>query len=839
MWCLVFLPLSLSFFIDLLENNTVKDLAKAAAFTSLTMWTFPNLVPILFVTLFVMFIGYLVLTQSRMKYLKKVFPRFLLLALIVLVSNSPFIFMQYKYTGSSLYGFEASSVLRDFRSTYEYATILNFVRLAGNIGSPQQPLGYNNVLDPRNEIGIILPIVVLSGFILVRKPPIKKVSAVMLASAVFILLFAMLLRSAVYSELSWIIEATPVLWTLRNPFKLQLMFTVCVIPLFIASLERIGTLFVDSLRKRHCKIAALTFLLIFLGVSHIYVYNSFVFSGFMGLDKTYSDRLQSYLPDATISSIIAGSSEWYAEGLHRGIVFPFDHLTELHVQFTNPLLYPSRLGLTSKVINEITNELAAKSGLTNLLSLLSTKYVYTNYAWKDTGFHIIQPENVSEVAEILRGENLSEEFSVGYSKFTVETALPRLYLSSYPVFYSNIETVGLLNRSIFYAKPVFCEIEYDGSETNATIPLVFNSYSWNVPIRGTYDTYAVVYGGEQELPIYYCLDGSELNSKTANIAENGWTSLGRFDLEAGFHKLWLAVNETTSIMNLDKYFEGEGSWNVDENTIEIRNGRLQTLQEFSDFNLDLQFKPIEFGKESWNGPDVYFAMSDSSYLRFIFHKENYLELAKANQGGYSEGVLVKEARLMANSWNNLRILKNGEMLSLYLNGEHLLTYRDALMNHTGSIGIGSDRSCTWFRNVTVSKDPISGLWLMPAETPTGSELTIEEMGPEKYRLQLNQTAASKSVLVLGENYDPSWEAKMDGKALDHSKANTYANCWFIDATQGAHEIEIHYAPGTTYTSLLYVSQLTVCLLIGVSYFPIASFRRLFRLMAKKRTRKSD
>lgn len=836
MWALVFLPFSLSFFIDLLEKQTNRNLAKAAIFTSLTMWAFPYLSIILFLTLFTIALSYLTLAGSRSNFLRTTLPRLLFFSLIVLVCNAAFLFSQYTCSQSPSYGYNAQSVLSDFEYTYREATLFNLFRFAGNVASPQIPLGYTGSVKVGNEISIIIPIIAFTSFFWILKSPLKRNRIItMLMSVSLTSLFIFLIRCIIYSQLNWIIVKIPLLWTLRNPIKLQLMLAVCMIPLFIFSMEKIAISGIRFLRKRSLKFAALTFILVFLAVSHVYVYNSFVFNGYVGLDRTYGAPL-SYLPDTTIVRMTDDSLDWYKEGTYRGIILPFDHYTELHVQFTNPLLYPSRLGVHSKVTDEINDALDSSLNLKNLLALLSTKYVYVNYGWTETGFHIIQPKNLTMVVEDLRKENLTEESHGEYSSFVIDTALPMVYSSSYPVFYSTIETIKLLNETVFYSKPVFLNIDYAGCEINmsdSSVPKIFSSYSWEMPFQSVYNLNALVHGDEEEMPIYYSLDGGEIENKTVLMTGGALKHLATFELKAGPHTLWLATDETASFMDLSKSFVGEGSWNVEENLLKIENGVLSTSQEYGNFDLNLKFKPVQFGEESWNGPDLRFVWADSSYWRLMFHKEGYFELAKATSGGYQPGIVVRQANVGFDSWNLLRLIKNGETLSLCLNGEHLLTFSDPTLNASGRIGIGSDNSVTSFKDVAISKNIIEGLELLPAETPKDTPITIVRMDSGEYVLQFNQTYNSWVMVFLGENYDQLWQATMDGRVLSsHSMANMYGNSWFTNTTQGAHEIQIFYKPNEMYRNLMYMSVVIVGVLFTVAHFPITLLDKL-RFSRKK------
>ena len=841
---LALLPFSFSFFIDLLEKRTTRNLVKAAVFTSLTMWTFPNLSPILSIILLVVTLSYLALAPSKLKFLKRTVLQLLLLAFIVLICNVPFFFSGYIHYQSPLYGYERHNVVRDFQFTYQETTIFNLLTLAGNVGSPQVPLQYTNSINMRNEIGIIIPIIAFTSILWIRQSSKKKAIVAMFASVTSISILTLFLRLIVYSDLSWTIGSIPILWTFRNPLKLQLMVTICIIPLFVFSIQKIMVSSVEYFRRRNFRSATLTFVLVFLGVSQIYVYNLFAFDGCMGLDK-YSGGLQARLPDKTINGIINDSLEWYAEGTYRGIILPFDHNTELHVQFTNPLLYPGRLGLDSEVTNEINNELETESNLTNLFSLLGTKYVYVNYAWKDTGFHIIHPKNLTRVAENLRKQNLTENFDNEYSEFIIETALPRLYLSNYTVFYSNIETIELFDNSEFSFKPVFFEIKYDRCETctfDTSLPTIFGNYSWAVPFQGIYDIYAVIHSDRDEVTVHYSLDNGELENKIISGEEVFLKYLASSEFATGDHQLLLATDDTSaaSFVDLIDDFVGQGSWNITEN-LEINNGTLLTSQEYDNFDLNLEFKPVEFGDLVWMGPCIKLFWKNSSimtsYLRLIFHKDGCLEGKKIDE--YFDGkapfetIFLEKAEVKLDSWNQLRIMNHEETLVLYLNGEHILTLRYPTAEK-GRIGIGSERSETHFKGVTVSKDIIAGIWLFPAEDhPKDTPVTFIETSPVRYSLRFNQTYNSPTLLLLGENFDSLWEATVDRKVLpNHSKANMYANCWLINTTQGSHTIEIHYKPNTAYGYLLYGSATIVSVLLIAPYFPVTILRKL-RFLKRK------
>jgi len=828
MWALVFLPLSLSSFINLLEKHSNRNLVKAAVFTSLTMWAFPSLSVALILILATIALTYFMWAQPKKVFLKVILPRLAVFFLSIIALNASYLYAQFGYYQSPSFGYEGASALRDFEYTYQSMSVPNLLRFSGNIASPQVSLGY---LDPTiiaNEIGLIIPIIAFASIFWVRRyQENKRVITAMLASIAFVSFFTVIIRVAVNSQLSWIITSIPELWTLRNPIKLQIMLVVCMIPLFIFSLEKIMASSFGFLRGKNYRLVLVTFALVFLGISQIYIYNASAFNGYNGMDITYPDT-QVLSPNPTLLIIINDSAEWYTDGTYRGMILPFDHNAELHVQFTNPLLYTSRLDQNSQLANELGDIANLGSNFSPFLSLLSTKYLYINNNWTDTGFPIIQPKNMTKLTESL---NLTEESFGDYSKFVVDEALPRLYLSNDQVFFSNIETMGLLNSSIFRPKPVFIQIKDTAAKEQTEIsglPSInmVSSYEFELPLDNSYDIYAVTYGSGEGTPIYYAIDQGAAANVTLLGNGTALNKLAQTELKSGVHTISAFTSNTTAFEDLSPDFLGTGSWNISNGTIRIDNGTLITSGEYDNFDFQLEFKPVLYGQDSWNGPEIFLNLEEtspaevSSCFRLIFHNDGLVELAQLTPNGYEPGILTRKCNLNSgDTWNRLRITKNTDTFFVYLNGEYLLSYTDDSIAKTGKLAIGSDSSTTVFRDVTVSKDVIAGFWLLPAESRKETPFTYLEMNPDKYRLEFNQTGDSP-ILLLGENYDAGWEAFLDGKPLSrHFEANLYANSWLMNTTSGTHQIEISYKHNATYQIIINLNIAAMGALINIAYFP--------------------
>lgn len=845
MWAMVFLPLAFMFFMDLLETPNLVNTVKATIFITLTIWSYPTLSPIFLFVLFILFTYHPVSSAFRQKFLKRIIPCLFLLCSLTTISNLSYFFAQYLYSKSPLWSFEQSMIVRDFKYTYSEFTLLNFLRFAGNVGSPQMLLGYNNPLNVNNEIGLIIPIVAFMSVLFIKSyAKAKSRIMALLCCILFLCVLVLVIRIAAYSDMDWVIQNMPFIWTLRNPIKLQIMLAICMLPLFTFSVERIAFLCLKFIRCKKLQSIVLTCTLLILAISHVYIYNSFVFSGYMGLDKVYG-VLDMPLPDETLCNIMEEASDLYALQNYRGIILPFDHRAELHVEFNNPLLYTGRIGHYSKILNLLNNELESKDNFTNMLRLLGIKYVYVNKAWKDSGFYILNPKNLADIVEILKNEAQEVANQSRYIRFLIEPTLPRLYLSSFPVFQSNIETIKFINASLFSNNPVFFQIKYNGSKAetyDTSTHLVFKEYYWKMPLSGTFDVYVLTYEGKQIPIIKYFLDGSEcfsikdafhISEFFAPKNEYSVDYLGRFNFADGLHTLQIETFENDySLILLNGSDTSESrSYSIEGELIKIVNGAVLTSIELNNFDLSVDFKPIKFGEETWHGPTIYFAWSNSSYFCIILHKDRQIELAKMTPQGYFPGIVVKQAILTLNDWNNLRLIKHDQTLTIYLNGEYLLSFNDPLLCGSGRIGIGSEKSATLFKKPIISENVVAGIWIFSANSFSPPKINLIKIESSKHYINFHQFNNSYITLVLNDNHDPAWKARLDAANLfNHMTVNTYANGWCFEVTEGTHTIEIFYEPNLVYQSLLYISITSVCILLVIFFSPVeAIYNRILEI----------
>lgn len=818
-WTLVFLPLSMNYFIDFLEEQKLQNTLKAGLFTSLTVWTLPSMALIMFSALLVTAVSYMATAKNKRDYVERLWPHIVVYGLILVLCSFPYIYSTVTYIQSPSFNF-GENMLSDFQYTYQEATIPNLLRLAGNEGSPQTLLDYNSSGNPSNMAGWIIPLFAFASIIWVRSSEKKRRLVAALALQFFTLFSVVFLRFACNSDLKWIITDMLIVWTLRNPFKIQLLMLTAVTPLFTFTTEKLSCSCLRLLRRKKLKWAAATMALTLLAVAHMYFYNAFAFNGYMGIDK-YPGIGQA-TADETLSCIVNDSLSWPDGGSFRGIILPFDHKTELYVEYSNMFLYPSRLGQKSTISNILGKALSEGVNLENFLRLFSVKYVYVNNKWEDADFYIIQPQNPQKILALLNETGKTIE-NGEYCRVTVENALPTVYISQYPIFYSDIETVNFLGASAFQNKPVFievkkqgCNITTDGGKTSKTFHYTFTS-----PYPAAYDLYAVVYVEKPETPLCYRLDDWEMEEKRVADWKNPLNEIANLQLQSGSHSLTLAVDGLYRFADLNYSFTnyGNGLFNVEGQKITVENGTLIGLKDFENFELTLKLKAENYGEKTWYGPYVYFAFTEGFYFRIIFHANGYVELARYAEGTY-QSLTLKQTKTNFKDWNSLRLVKLLDTVNLYLNDQYVFSFKDPTLSKTGKVGLGSYCSKTIFDEASISPNIIRGIWLIPDGKKQTCSAKILESAAGHYALQLNNSENSWLMLFLGENYDPLWEATINGETVtQHLKANCYGNLWIFNASQGLFTIQISYKPNVAYKRLFSISLIAETVMIVATYLP--------------------
>ncbi|MEM2950629.1 MAG: family 16 glycoside hydrolase [Nitrososphaeria archaeon] len=832
MWALVFLPLSVNYYIMLVEEPELRSALKATIFTTLTIWSFPTITLTLFLGSLVILLSYVTIEENKKNYLKKLLPKLCVYVLFLLVCTMPYILSTIFYICSS--SFSLSNILNDFQYTYREVTLPNLFRLAGNSGSPQDPLGYNSYYNLSNEIGYIIPTFSLSSIFWIKVSKIKRRILSMLTLLLFSISIALFIKFLSNSGISWILSNNVIFWTLRNPFKIQLLILISITSLFIFTLEKLFNFLKLFFNQKKLIYTSITFALIFLAISHMYFYNTFVFKGYFGVDE--HPGLNQALANSPLIQIVNSSLSWANNKTFRGIIFPFDHRTELYVEFTNMLVYPCRLGQSCPPANVINDALIGNINIDNLLRLFNIKYIYVNNKFENTGHCMILPKNLNSTLLTINDTNLFY-YSKDYYTIVVKNVLPTVYVSKNLILCSNIETIDKLNDSIFQSMPVFIEIKNIGQ--NITFDKGYFSktflYTFDIPYACNYSLYVEGYSEEPEKRIYYIIDGTEKEAPLEGQTQ--LKSLSQIQLQEGSHKFMIKVEGIKPFTELDTIFidYGNGTCCRNNQSIEVKNGTIITLNEFKNFDLTLDFRALNFGKENWHAPYIYFLLSNDTSYYIVLNKNGYIELAKDYKGQHYPFLIAKQTNLDFKKWNNLRVVKVDDTVMVYLNNKYVLGFKEPLLNVPGKIGLGAHSSAALFDKVMISKNVVRGIWFIPNENVKTCSTKITEIRPGYYSMQINNSKNSWFIIFIGEKFDMLWEAKVNGKIVkDHLEANVFGNCWVIKSSEKVLNVEIFYKPNVIYPYIQISTTMFTGLILSIAYLPENIFKKIRLLIYKNR-----
>jgi hypothetical protein len=91
------------------------------------------------------------------------------------------------------------------------------------------------------------------------------------------------------------------------------------------------------------------------------------------------------------------------------------------------------------------------------------------------------------------------------------------------------------------------------------------------------------------------------------------------------------------------------------------------------------------------------------------------------------------------------------------------------------------------------KDQVDGATLNVSSPPEPSPPIIETSSDSLgYQVSV-ENATTPFYLVLSESFSPYWQASINNQPLPHSKANSYANAWYI-SKPGNYYVKIQYFP---------------------------------------------
>lgn len=275
------------------------------------------------------------------------------------------------------------SFFTDALFTYRSMSLDNALRMAGNTGSAQENLGYNE-FNTFTILGSIIAFVAIAPVILFRYQNLNSLQKLFLlsCSVSFVAIIAFLLLVRAYPN---IVDFNLIFASLRNPKKLLFPLVFALTILFTLSTDRIiskvrhnWVLNTDRLisRLRHNWIQRFVIGGLF---SMILLYNYPALDGTLGLEAV---RGENYVVEERYSSIPSLLAQIDADYINYNIfVFPWQYDTNLKLRSTLPNYFGTNLGAGADGVNvdefkrmfEIIGE--DSSAKQNIFTLYNIKYV--------------------------------------------------------------------------------------------------------------------------------------------------------------------------------------------------------------------------------------------------------------------------------------------------------------------------------------------------------------------------------------------------------------------------------------------------------------------------------
>lgn len=195
-----------------------------------------------------------------------------------------------------------------------------------------------------------------------------------------------------------------------------------------------------------------------------------------------------------------------------------------------------------------------------------------------------------------------------------------------------------------------------------------------------------------------------------------------------------------------------------------------------------------------------------------FNQWTYLQIDISNWTGRSNVNLLRY--LVGNPWGEYQ---DGQNVTFYIDQIKLdskVSEGDFQWSQIGNVFLESGQNNV---SIDIGRAGI-GLDLIALQNTdnlhvdTGVSLNYSKINPVKYLVHFNAT--KPFFLVFSENFDPNWQASIDGTPLQHFKANSFANGYYVNVT-GEHDIVINFGLESLYKTgqVVALSTFLICILI--------------------------
>ena len=864
LWPLVLVPITVKYCLEIISFRKrfkvqTNRVLTVSFLCSVIMLFYPPFIIPFFSSLLILFIThYLCHSRYAQNINLREVPRVLfvlaIILLIIISINAPYIVLVYHSLRDPTISVHSSNIIADFTFTYKDFSIPLLLRFAGNAGSPQAALGYN-LNSVINDLGFIIPLFSFLGIYYALKERKQKLYPFIILY-VFIIAFSLALRIIVFSNLNRLLLHLPVIWTIRNPFKIQQIFIVPALVLFGKGVEK----FTSEIRTKYLSIRRTLRYLLLLGIAiSMLLYNIVAFDGALGLTEYKSD-LREALTNEQLASIIQiiSTREQYN---YRGIIAPFTHYTELYTQFHNPNYYLGRLGLISDIERTL-NDIIEHRGMEKVLGILSIRDIIIYKNIQKIEFPIIWGIKSSDLRNILENSSLKEECNSRSIVYYINPyAIPIIYISEFPIFYTDLFSLTLLlNDTFFNKKPVLLkarEIKTSINDIfycNKTYRVLVRTFKIYTPVTIKYNLIlSVNVNIKGKIPIFYSVDHGLLSAIKIN-ARDSIVQVSVGTLHRGEHSLTIAVPINMETITTQLGVQGVNYRFVAEKSFITSDGFVMYNKTLDDFTIYLRSKLLKPGKRSWNAQSILlcYNKTNGTFYRIVFHRTGLVELAKSSNFKYTP--LFKTISTYLNLENlEIRVDKIGKTLTIHMyETNRTLIFRDKGLKSKGYLVFLSDNSEALWDNVTIINylASLNGFILVPI---IGDNVKIEydvlRPSPSTINIILNITSRKDYLyVVLNERYSKYWQIKLHKAngikpiTVNHIKVNEFFNAWLIEfqhlnySEHSSVFLKIHYSVEKTVNTWRWISTTIVLLIILILLYNSLGIQRFSNKHLKGITR---
>lgn len=301
----------------------------------------------------------------------RLIPLFIIISLIFLPTTIVGRMIESSLSTSNLPIKHSISFRGDAAYTYQDASLVNLLRLAGNTGTAQQEEGLDyNTHNNYTVFGLVLSLLAVCSLLFIRKAKGEPYFILLISASIsFIIIIGIGLLIKTYPDF---VDLNIVFSTLRNPEKLMYPLCFSFIVLFAYGTQTLG----DKLSQKSKLLEYTTFGIVSIMV---FLYNIPALDGTLGLEKIRDNRYVIEEKYENLPGILQNIDKDYDK--FRFVLLPWQYGVNIKIRDKLPNYFGTNLGAqiygtniagVKDVFDSISSNSENKS---QILSLFNVKYV--------------------------------------------------------------------------------------------------------------------------------------------------------------------------------------------------------------------------------------------------------------------------------------------------------------------------------------------------------------------------------------------------------------------------------------------------------------------------------